>query len=177
MKVKNTASAKNLRKLYRNEKGADVVFVFKSKLSDEEFRVPAHKAILAASSLVFDRMFYGDLKEGAEVEITDVSFEGFCEFLQFFYVDEMEITEENMSEFFRMVDKYDVQESFPDCNRLLLETVTNENVCFYYDLALTFNYPEELMKHFDETISRDAVHVLKTSSFKNSSRTLLRKIL
>lgn len=78
MKVKNTASIRNLKKLYKSERGADVHFVLRSKCFDVESKVPAHRAILAAFSPVFDRMFYGDLKEEPQVENTDVLFASFC---------------------------------------------------------------------------------------------------
>lgn len=177
MKVKNPASRQSLAKLYKSDKGADVEFVLKSKLSGGEARVPAHKAILAASSPVFDRMFFGALKEGAEVKVTDVSFEAFCEFLQFFYVDEMELSETNIYAVFKMVDKYDVHGSLSVCEYLFKNGAITELFCPYLDLALTHNYPKELIKNFEDTISTKADDIFKTSSFRRSSAVVLKKIL
>lgn len=170
--MKNAIS-KNLEKLYKSEKGADVVFVLKSKLYDGEFKVCAHKAILAASSLVFDRMFYGDLKEGAEVKITDVSYEGFCEFLQFFYLAEIELTEENKWDVFKMVDKYDIQDSV--CPQMY--TRVCEEISMYYDVALAFKYPQGLIKHLERGITNNTMEVFKTTSFKTLSRDALENLL
>lgn len=53
------------------------------------------------SSPVFDSTFFGDLKEGAVVNII-------CEFLQFFYMDEIQLTFVNIFEVIKLIEKYDV---------------------------------------------------------------------
>lgn len=171
------ATSKNIQKLYRNEMGADVEFVFPCQPGGERTSVPAHKAILAATSPVFERMFYGDLKEGATVEIVDATFEAFCEFLQFFYKDKIDLTEENIVEVFRMVDKYDPQDCHQVCDIFLRDTVTTDLVCLYYEVALAFDYSIGLIKHFEKMISEDAYKIFQTDSFRKCSQIVLRKIL
>lgn len=177
MKFKNTATALNLKKLYRNEMGADVQFVLSSKVMEGERKVPAHKAVLSAASPVFEKMFYGDLKEGAVVQITDVSFEAFVEFLQFFYMDVIELTEGNIFEVFKLIDKYNLQECQAMCQDYLIETVTPDLVCFYYDVALTFQYSQEIVDELAETICTETTIVLKSNAFKNSSETVFKSVL
>lgn len=152
-------------------------FVLKSKFYDVESKVPAHKAILAASSPVFDRMFYGDLKQEQQVKITDVSFEAFCEFLQFFYIDEIDITPENVFEVFRMVDKYHVQESAKVCEHFLQETVTPNLLCLYYDVALIFDYSQEIIRKIEASITSNATQALKSKWLARSSEIVIKKIL
>lgn len=47
-------------------------------------KIPANKAVLAASSVVFDAMLFGDLREDGDVPIVDATPEAFKEFLQLF---------------------------------------------------------------------------------------------
>lgn len=75
----------NVGKLYLDEETADVKFIFEN--GDNIESVVAHRSLLAAGSCVFRRMFYGDLKEGTEVPIVDVSIDGFIAFLQYFYME------------------------------------------------------------------------------------------
>lgn len=86
MKFKNATCGPNLHKLFKNEMGADVHFVLKTETMHSELMVPAHKAIFAIASPIFNRMFFGDMKVGDATvfKITDVPQEAFCEFLQFF---------------------------------------------------------------------------------------------
>lgn len=177
MRVNNTATAANLQILYKNEMGADVEFVLKSKLENGEKSIPAHKVILAVASPVFQKMFYGDLKEGAVVQIPDESFEAFAEFLQFFYMAEIDLTEGNIYEVFKMLDKYDVQRCQADCENFLFDTVTSEVACLYYDVALTYNYSEDVLEKVEDHICADAVNVLESNSFLKSSRAVLQNIL
>lgn len=177
MQLKNTATPFNLQKLYKNEMGADIQFVLASKVIDGEMKVPAHKAILAAASPVFEKMFYGDLMEGAEVTITDISFEAFVEFLQFFYVHVIELTECNIFEVFKLIDKYNLLGCQTMCQNYLTDTVTAELVSLYYDVALTFRYPQETVKTLEEIICLETQTVLESNSFRNSSEIVLKKML
>lgn len=101
-KLKNNFSAKNLSKLYLNDEYSDVKFV----LENEE--IPANKIILAMASPVFHAMFYGPMKEKDVVQITDANASAFKEFLQLFYLDEVEMSMENIETVIRLADKYDV---------------------------------------------------------------------
>lgn len=177
MEVENTAAVLNLQKLYKNEMGADVEFVLQKKCSPIELRIPAHKAILAASSPVFERMFFGDLKEGSQVTIVDASFEAFSEFLQFFYMKNVDLTEDNVIEVFKLIDKYALAECLPVCERFLQETITKDLVCLYYEIALLFDYSESVLQKLEEFICEKAFGVVKTNTFKKTNQIVLKNIL
>lgn len=177
MKIKNTAAALNLKKLYKNEMGADVHFALPSKVFDGGMTVPAHKAILAAASPVFENLFYSEGKEGSVVHIIDISYEAFVEFLQFFYVTEVELTEGNIFEVFNLINKYDLSECKAVCENFLTETVTTDLVCLYYDLAMKFQYSQETIGKMEEFIAMDTELILKSNTFKHSSETVLKHTL
>lgn len=175
MNVKSTASTKNLAKLFKSQIGADIHFLLKCEQNSLQLKVPAHKAIMAVSSPVCGRMF---LEEVNEVTIEDVSFEGFCEFLQFFYLDEIELSERNLIEVLNLVDKFDMQECYTTLPTLLKQTVTSANVCLYYELASTLNFlPGELILYFEGRIRNDTTIVLDSTSFEKCSKMVLKRIL
>lgn len=75
---------------------ADVHFVFHENGKIE--KIPAHKHLLSALSTVFKAMFCGNWAETDEVNISDFTTAGFKEFIQFFYKNEVKLTEENVRE-------------------------------------------------------------------------------
>ena len=79
----NPLAAQCTSGLYLKSELADVHFTFPAIGSE---KVSAHKLILASGSSVFKAMFYGQLKEGDTVEITDSNASAFKELLQFFYL-------------------------------------------------------------------------------------------
>lgn len=62
-----------LLSLFQNEELSDIRFTLMNK-TGQKVSIAAHKILLASSSPVFMAMFFGRLKEGSSVAITDVSF-------------------------------------------------------------------------------------------------------
>lgn len=91
-------SLESVAKLYHDTKSADVHFMFESSNGGGETQIDAHRSLLAATSDVFEAMFYGELKESAEVRMVDVSDAAFKEFLQYFYQRRVKLTTENVAE-------------------------------------------------------------------------------
>lgn len=92
-KIVDIFVVKSIANLYLQSKSADVHFAF--IVDGETVKVPAHKAILAVGSTVFDAMFFGPIKEKA-IEIVPTDVRSFEEFLQFFYLPEATIAWENI---------------------------------------------------------------------------------
>lgn len=176
MSIKNTI---NLEVLYQNELSSDVHFVLRNK-SDGNFReIPAHKAILASRSPVFERMFWGDhnLNEGALVRISDVSADAFNEFLQFFYFAELDLTSSNIAEVLKLIDKYDVSGCFSLCEAFLERTVTVDLVYLYYELTLSFDMSPKIVNQFENIICKAPQHAFHSGPVGGSSRFVLQNIL
>lgn len=133
--IKNYHPSTNLAKMFTNSSVADVNFIFR----DENQKIPANKCLLAIASPVFQRMFYGDLKEPGDIDIVDASSEAFQEFLQFFYLDKFELTIENIAEVLTLADKYDVTGLMNLCGIYLEYNLNNESVSWIYELAIMFN--------------------------------------
>lgn len=163
-----------LKKFYLNTDLADVHFVLSSE--DHFERVPAHKMLLAFGSDVFKAMFYGDLKEGEEVQIIDASATAFKEFLQFFYLSSFKISVENVYEVLNLGRKYQVVACVSTCEAFLIDSLSTDNVCSIYGLAIHFDLDD--LKGLCETkIVADTETVLQSIGFLECDRSVLGHIL
>lgn len=151
---------------------ADVKFVF----DDGAKEITAHKLILAINSPVFHQMFFGALKETGDIKIVDTSPEAFTEFLQFFYLNEIKLTGDNIKEVMELADKYDVPQCMDCCNRFLKNIAVPENMCTIYQMALLYDNCY-LIDFCEEKIQIDPKSIFDTSSFKNCDRVVLKCIL
>lgn len=111
---------------YFASKTRDVQFIFGNE--DESVQIPAHKGLLAASSPVFDAMFNGELKEEGDLKIVDCSSKTFKTFLKLFYGDQLDLTTDNITEIFKLADKYDVSQWFKIGEQYLKSNLTAENM-------------------------------------------------
>lgn len=167
----------NIGKLHLDAETADVVFVFDNNGSVE--RVSAHRCLLAAGSEVFKRMFFGELKEGREIQIVDVSIGGFRAFLQYFYLDVITYNSTVIAEVMKLADKYDVKGCFELCTRYLTMTLSTQNVepiVWCYELALLFDLAH-LIGVCEEKICLETQKVLDSNSFLQCCHSTLSKIL
>ena len=77
-----------IAELWDSRRYTDVTFVV------EEEHVEAHRVILAAQSLYFDRLLFGEMREahtGAEIPLQDASADGFKLLLKFAYTGKLEM--------------------------------------------------------------------------------------
>lgn len=99
---KNSHHATTIRKLVteiagrlypKREKTGDIKFLVKGEV------IWAHKCILSALSPKYEAQFYGvfDDKSSESIEVKDVSAACFKEFLQLFYLDQIELTHKNIA--------------------------------------------------------------------------------
>lgn len=175
-KAMDSNPIENIRKLYNNPMGADVEFSLSSKMFRGESKVAAHKIILAASSPVFQKMFYVDMMNSAVVSVTGVSFEAFLEFLQFFYTNQVVLTERNIAEVMKLIEKYDMPKCQLICEQFLKDTVSSELVLSYYELALLYNCSRGLIKECEEIIAADIATTFKMTSFGQCNYSVMRNI-
>ncbi|XP_055302490.1 uncharacterized protein LOC129568525 [Sitodiplosis mosellana] len=163
------------KKLYLEDDTADVHFLFESKNAKPE-RVPAHKILLTAVSEAFRAMFSGTWKEKNEVPIVDATAAGFKEFLQFFYLDEIRLTAENIGEVINLGKMYLVTECVKVCDLFLQDNLTVENVCMVYGTATLFDI-DELKRLCEASISINATAVLKSPGFLKCDQKTIGRIL
>lgn len=172
--VQNHHISTNLQKLYANPDISDVNFIFHE--NGHKKTIPAHKSLLAVASQVFYKMFFGDLKETGDVNIVDATYDGFMEFLQFFYFDKFEMTFKNIGEVITMADKYDVSGLMNLCQIFLERNITIDTICWIYELALSYNQTY-LMQLCEDKICTETTQILMTESFLSCNQIMLRQIL
>ncbi|XP_055307613.1 BTB/POZ domain-containing protein 3-like [Sitodiplosis mosellana] len=163
-----------VKTLYLDEETADVHFVFES--NGQTDRIPAHKTLLIAASKVFRAMFNGQWKEKDEVPIPDVFAADFKMFLQYFYLSEVELSMENVEAVMSLSHQYDIGACFNDCATLLEHSLTADNACRIYALAIFYGH-EELKTECEIFISLNTENVLKSSGFLEYDRETLSEII
>ena len=128
--TKNTVSER-IKHMYGNPLMADVYFTVADGQgsSSRKVNIPCHKFILAVSSPVFYKMFYGDLKEPSEyIDLPDCDLEGFHEFLRFIYYDEVKLTGDCVIQVLYLAKKYMIPSLEDRCRSFLEKNINAENV-------------------------------------------------
>lgn len=169
--------AKNLfKQLYLNADTADVFFILKSNENGQMEKIPGHKCLMGAAHPVFNAMFFGQLKETGDVEIIDASAEAFKEFLQFFYLNKVTLTPENIGDVLNLAKKYEIRECSKQCGAYLMKTLDIDDMCWGYENALFFE-EENLMNFCEKNIQIHTEETFKSNSFLNCDWTTLKRIL
>lgn len=169
---KSGFALKIFRKQYLDEKTADVNFI----CGAQRERVPAHKSILSKASDAFDKMFYGPMAEEGDVKLPDTSPEAFKDFLQFCYLDEVNLNLDNIVEIMDLTNKYCMPECLAVCGSSWAKHLTFDDICWAYHWAIF--YDEKEFKEFCERkISAFPQLVFESSSFLRSDHIVLDHIL
>lgn len=126
----------SLYKLFENNEGTDAHFVFTE--NGQTKCISAHKTVLAAESPVFKAMFYGALKEQAEIKMVDELSATFMVFLQAIYHKFDTINVENIGEVMLLADKYDTKDVMDYCIEFLYHEINVQMVCLVLKLALRY---------------------------------------
>ncbi|XP_055314004.1 uncharacterized protein LOC129575101 [Sitodiplosis mosellana] len=175
--IRNHQVPESLCKLYLNDDMSDVFFTFPNTGDDETIqRLTAHRLVLAAASPVFHQMFYGDLPEGEDVIISDCSFDAFTEFLQYFYLNEVTLTSDNVFEVIQMAHKYDLEDCVRICIDFLTEYMSFETVYLTLHIAALYEITE-LINICERMICDDAKSAFAAEAFPYCSYMVLKRIL
>jgi len=129
--------------VYENMAFTDFTITCKTK--GEEHKFPCHKAIIAAASGHFARMFESGMTEvsNAEVEIQGYSIVQVEHFIKYLYVPKMdrEVLEKSAIKFLKMADQYDVSELKADVADFL-ESKLKDTVLDIVLAAHSYNAPK-----------------------------------
>ena len=128
--TKNTVSER-IKHMYGNPLMADVYFTVADGQgsSSRKVNIPCHKFILAVSSPVFYKMFYGDLKEPCDcIDLPDCDSEGFLAFLRFIYCDEVKLTGDCVIQVLYLAKKYMIPSLAGHCRSFLEKNINAKNV-------------------------------------------------
>lgn len=162
-------------KLYLDSKTADIHFAFVTT-DGKKSRIPAHKCVLSAISDVFDRMFYGKLKKSGDIAMSEVTESAFMEFLQFFYLNEVKLTKDNIAGVMLLGHKYNVTKCLEICAEFLKDVLTADNICSGLKLAILYDQ-RKFLKYCDTFISINTAEIFNTDGFFECDRQILEHIL
>lgn len=123
--IKNTALSSDMEHLYLNNIGADIHFTF----IDSAKRLPAHKILLAKSSPVFKTAFYGSMPIDGEMLIDDVPADDFEVFLQFFYLNNVQLTMDNVQSVMELAHKFEFVHCMNICVGFLTTAIWRRARC------------------------------------------------
>lgn len=134
----------------------DVQFIFEGV--NGITKVPAKKAVLVASSSVFNAMF-----NDFNVKIVDASSEAFTEFLQFFHDNQVQLTMDNIAEVLKLIDKYDVNDCIPICVDFLKDHLEIDDILWGLHISVK-NRLDDLKKFCKHQILKNYGAVMITEN-------------
>jgi speckle-type POZ protein len=107
--------------------------------------IGAHRAVLAAHSLVFDSMFIHDLKEKGSysINIPDMSIAVCQAFLNYLYSNNLQYQDFliHRLDLLKAADKYDVTDLKDACRESLIDDIDLENVIERLQLGFMYRLP------------------------------------
>lgn len=161
--------------IHLDDQTADAAFVFDSEDGGEVRRVPVHKSILIAKSDAFRPMFFGDLKQN-EVKIVDASYDAFLEFLQFFYLDTVKLTIENIAEVINLTKKYQMPACTSICEKFLIKNLRQKDTFVAFTIAIKYEL-EDLKVHCAKLATCINLSGPEKSLLKQCTRDMLQEII
>ncbi|XP_044732113.1 BTB/POZ domain-containing protein 2-like [Chrysoperla carnea] len=144
--------------LFNNEKLADIHFIV-GKCTKQQ-RIPAHKLVLSAGSVVFEAMFSGPLATTSdEMELPDVEPLAFLTFLKFIYSDVVQICQETVMSTLYIAKKYYVSALERHCVDFLKSNLNANNAFLLLTQARLFDEPQlaELCLDTIDKNTKDAI--------------------
>ncbi|XP_037052233.1 BTB/POZ domain-containing protein 2-like [Bradysia coprophila] len=168
----NPIAIESLKQLYEDkDETGDVCFIIGSD------RIRAHRCVLAAISSKYKTQFYGSQPDKSDVEVVGTSASAFRKFIEFFYLDEIVLTVEDIEGVLDLAKQSLVNQFVQLCVDFLIEITPLDNMFLGYRLAVLYDI--DVLKNLCESlIEKDTVKVLKSEDFIiNCDRDLLLTIL
>lgn len=136
---------------FRADAPCDITFVLGDKT------LSAHKHVIAAQSIVFQRMFLSPLteRENTRVQILDINPKVFEEFINYLYTGEINNFNNIVEDVIVVASKYQVKELKTLCENFMLQHLNVQNVVKFIFMADKLRCPE---------LKQEAVKFLKNSA-------------
>ncbi|XP_036345208.1 uncharacterized protein LOC118754439 [Rhagoletis pomonella] len=162
--------------LLQSEKWSDCRFLVGT--APNQRMLAGHKLILAMSSPVFERMFYGNLPdENDPILIPDVQPDAFLAMMEYIYSDRISISSfDKACELCYVAKKYMLPYVVEQCTHFLWADLSPKNACRAYEFAKLFDEPR-LMQSSMSIIAANTRDVLEDPSFVDIEMSTLMAIL
>ncbi|XP_052075874.1 BTB/POZ domain-containing protein 6-like [Mytilus californianus] len=136
----------------------DVTF----RVGESRKTIKAHKNILAGRSLIFHTMFESLLPEKEEINIPDIYVDTFNDLLRYAYIDDVQISTNNVNRMLYAADKYMLSTPKTKCCELLQSTAQSSNAVVTLSTANQFHL-EDLQKESLQYIKDNTEECLLSS--------------
>lgn len=141
----NPLIKETMKKLYEDrEETGDVSFLVESEV------VCAHRSILSVHSPKFRVQFFGQNPDTGVIKVNDVSAAAFEEFLQFFYLENVGLSMDNIEDVLNLAKQSGVKEFMDQCVDFLFQIMTMDEIIWTYQLGI--RYDIEKIKNFCEPL-------------------------
>ncbi|KAL5967683.1 BTB/POZ domain-containing protein 9 [Taenia solium] len=144
-------------------------------------RFPAHRVILASRCEYFRALLFGGLAEthSSVIHLNGISPSAFFHVLEFIYTGKLcisGVTIEDAFDILGLVCQYNFPNLQNDLTAYFIRSLTPQNVCLLYDLAITFDL-EDLIDACLQTIDRSPAVILSHPQFLRLSRASVLRML
>ena len=137
----------------------------------------AHKYVLATSSPVFHRMFYGSLPGTSSViHLTDTDKESLDAFLRYLYTDETPNSPDLTVKVMHLAHKYMITGLVEECVEIVKKKMTAHNACFMLTYGMLIEQ-QSLIESSWQVVDSETREVLKAESFYEIDAALLRDFM
>jgi len=181
--------------LFLDSTFADVYFIVGQ--GDGKERIPAHRLVLSAKNLIFERMLYSDefnprvasspplsspstagssttLSREADIVIRDLDPQNFKSLLQAIYTGAADVTKDNAADLLSLANRYQVDELRAVCLAYLKSNMDAEAACTLFEESGLVLGDQHVAGNYMQQYTQDAV---KTQAFLRLSRPRLRRLL
>ena len=133
----------------------------------------AHKYVLATSSPVFHRMFYGSLPETSSVvHLTDADKESLDAFLRYLYTDETPDSPDLTLKVMHLAHKYMITALVEECVKIVKKKMTAQNACLMLTYGMLIEQ-QSLIESSWQVVDSETREVIKAESFCEIDAALL----
>lgn len=167
--VSNAFETENL---YMDEKTADIFFI----CGRDGVQVPAHRHILAKSSVPFEKLFNASKEQSIRIKMPETSFVAVREFMQFFYLDKVTLNLPHILEVLRLTKLYRMEECAMICGNFWAKNVHISDICWAYRWAVYYGMTE-FRRICECRICMQPDLVFKSDSFLHCEHIVLNHIL
>lgn len=175
-----------LESQFQNEKTSDIQFRFPNEHKckcencgcNEPKSLAAHRMVLAGGSSVFYDKFYGPNSAGEPtINITEYASCIFREFLQIFYLQNVQFTPAHTPHVIRLLTEFDVKDSVNVVEQFMIKSISVENCLTYMDITMAYASRQRVQSPLREFIGNNATEVLKTTAFRQCPPYMVKVVL
>ncbi len=140
--------------------------------------IPAHKAVLAASSSYFKAMFLGKFRETTErvIPMKEVSPVGLMSVIESIYTTKITLDMRNIEDIFPVSHLLQMNDIVDECIQWMRRNITKGNCFKFLRIAEKFNV-ENLEKTITAFILKNFIDVSEMKNFENISKSALIRYL